>query len=106
MSNALAGGDPGILEGRHQAYNVVVLVGGLAIVTAVLLVPPVSIGISMLALDSRGVDVTSVLLCQPLATYVKACMPIAVLGAHQFRVLSIRQLRIVGELLVEDVFWW
>lgn len=56
-----AGGGPGVLPRREDAQQIVVLVNGLAKVSALLRVPPVGAGITELALDSRRVDVAAVL---------------------------------------------
>lgn len=51
----------GVGFGRKDAQDVVVLVDGLAVVAALLLVPPVGVGVAELALDGWGVDVAAVL---------------------------------------------
>lgn len=52
----------GVLVGGEDAEDVVVLVDELAEVAALLLVPPVGVGVAELALLGRGVGVAAVLL--------------------------------------------
>lgn len=50
-----------VLEWREHSHDIVVLVEWLAVVTALLLVPPVGVWIAELALDGRWVDIAAVL---------------------------------------------
>jgi hypothetical protein len=61
LEGALGGRDPGVLVGGEHAQDVVVLVHGLAEVAALLLVPPVAVRVTELALDAGRVDVAAVL---------------------------------------------
>lgn len=57
-----AGGHMVVLVQREDAQNVVVLVDRLAPIPPLLLVGPVAVGVAVLALDARRVDVAAVLL--------------------------------------------
>lgn len=59
---ALLGGEVGVLVGGEDAEDVVILVDELAEVAALLLIPPVGVGVAELALLGRGVGVAAVLL--------------------------------------------
>lgn len=52
---------PGVLPGRKDAEHIVVLVDGLTKVSSLLGIPPLGVGITVLSLDARGVDVAAVL---------------------------------------------
>lgn len=63
LHQALAGGNPGVLVWGEHAEDIVVLVDGLAIVSPLLLVPPVGVRVAELALDRGRLDVSTVLSC-------------------------------------------
>lgn len=50
-----------VLFGRKNAHDIVVFVHWLAIIASFLLVPPVGVGITELALDWRRIDVAAIL---------------------------------------------
>ena len=62
QDGAEAGLEVGVGFGGEDAEDVVVLVHGLAEVAALLLVPPVAVGVAEGALDGRGVLISAVLL--------------------------------------------
>lgn len=57
----MAGCEVRVFFGGEHAVNVVVLVDGLAVVASFLLVPPVAIGVTELALQRGRVDVAAIL---------------------------------------------
>lgn len=61
LDQALARADPGVLVRREDAQLVIVLVAGFAVVSPILLVPPVAVRVAELSLDWGGLNVASVL---------------------------------------------
>jgi hypothetical protein len=55
------GGSPGVVPRREDTEDVVVFMDSLSKIPSLLRVPPVGMGITVLALDGWGVDIASVL---------------------------------------------